>query len=398
MKESLPDINTEAVLAHPAGGEITPDSQENKNSKEDLERESAIMELGIKEQKLASETRDAFLLRVVREELQINEHLKEDGLPNTHLSDLSPGPKQENVAKGNNSFWKRLKTPFLAALSLFSTTTGALANPKTDIEQINVPAITVDNDTNIESYKPVIDIEIKGEKVRLDMGEIERITKNSSALAERAKNTTLESPFSNEKQNYVVEKLGKKISQGLLLAQETGFKIDFSDSFHFHMLVETSDLDRIKMTNNLSDDLYENSKNRDLYNTSTIKELVDSTKVIIFHCAEFPTKEDMAKTDFWINKYQHRTIAVDESGAFFLDNVYSSSEEKSTHENYIKSKNIIGNFPKIGANVSDYNMVKNTNYVDLAGSLINIDGRFWVDKDGVSLDDNLPNVKINLSN
>jgi len=348
----------------------------------ELKLQKVRQELGMESEKQDTETNDEFINRLVDEEMRVHDYLQDEDF-NAKYGKVAEKLVKNNQLKAKTSIFTGAKTAFLAALSLITTATTVIPNAKAETEAVsNTPNNKIESNSSIESYKPIVDLTLRGgQKVQLDMAEIERSVKNFPFIAQATMEVENET-FSQEAQDYIVEKLGDKIAQGLLLAQEKGFEIGPGDTFHFHMLVPKEDLVKIEEKTQKPDSL------------ATFKQMAGITKAIIFHCAEFPAKNDLAKPQYWVNTFQNRSISVDDSGAFVIDKT-----EDTSNTQFNTTKKIKGNYPNLGALAQDYNELKKNDFVDLgnSGGQINLGIRFHIDKDGVSLDKKLPKLKISFS-
>jgi hypothetical protein len=287
--------------------------------------------------------------------------------------------------------FQKLKTALISALSFF-TTSGELL-PAARADEIDSLDTTSSVDSVDQDYNPIVDIEIAGRRVLLDADDIEKVTKNFPTLRRYAEITKKET-YDPEMEKIIIEKIGEKLAQGLLLAKEKGFEISSSDTYHCHLLVERTAIQEI-IDLGLSGTPDSESFDRQSfsYKPQVLEKILDSTKALIFHCAEFPSSEELSDPNYWLNKFQYRTIVSDGAGTSFLDN----SRRHTTEEDslYKKSKEIKGYYPNIGGLVEDYNTRENVDMVDTADAgLINIDIKFWIDANGSVIDKNLPPLKI----
>ena len=82
--------------------------------------------------------------------------------------------------------------------------------------------------------------------------------------------------------------------------------------------------------------------------------LTGEVKGLIFHCAEFPSKEELTSEKFMQGKYTHRSVVVNEHNQAF-DAITKHPRERGD-----------GQIPDLGVRAIDYNDLEGTRYHDLA--------------------------------
>ena len=212
--------------------------------------------------------------------------------------------------------------------------------------------------------------------------DIDRLQESGVRLAEEIQND-IEQNFDAEIQEAIRQSpLGEKLKQGLLKAQELGFEFNGRDTMHAHLLVDRTY--RLAMEEKYPDTSQQAPSKQEMI------ALINEVKAIIFHCAEFPTREQILDKKFLRETYPNRSICVDESGKAFVI--------KHTRDMPLEE----GRLFNFGARGEDYNKLKATNYADLAvrsagpGShAFGTDITFLPNKNGgVVLDQKLPAIKI----
>lgn len=198
---------------------------------------------------------------------------------------------------------------------------------------------------NTEENMDRIEAEIDGQKMKIDQKDINRIERSAQNSIESCREHFV-TKFDPEIQAAIIANLGEKLKAGLLMAQELGFQFNARDTFHAHLLIDLALWEKIK--NN-----YPDMEKKSMTKEELIQ-LTKEIKALIFHCAEYPTEEEIRDKKFLTEKFPHRSIVVGEDG--IAKNLKPSlSGPLQPHR-----------LPNFGMLADDVNLVYKKKYADLA--------------------------------
>ena len=211
-----------------------------------------------------------------------------------------------------------------------------------------------------EKEKPLVDMVIEGQRMVMRPADIKLMEKIFKVLEAKSAESISRS-FDPEIQRAIVTNMGDKLMAGLLKAQELGFKFDLRDSGHAHLLVEgaVSESIKRKYPNVFSEDesmrkLFPDLPKKETPSKEDMNLLTKNIKALIFHCAEFPTSEQILDEEFMRRTYPNRSVVVDEHNQAF--------NAKPKHPKQRPD----GSLPDFGMLVVDYNELRGTDFHDLA--------------------------------
>jgi len=243
-----------------------------------------------------------------------------------------------------------------------------------------------------EKEKPLLDITVDGQRIVFRPEDIEGYKGIAEHLEKKVPENIAES-FDPEIQQAIVKNIGDKLREGLLKAQELGFKFAPTDTQHVHPLVEDGFLKSIKRKYPRAMEMPQGEVAA-WPSKEDMVSLTKEVKALIFHCAEAPSSSELTSEKFMREKYPHRSIEVDENGQV--------SNAKTKHPRIQRE----GRVPDFGFLAPDYNELKGTNLHDLANENLYAYSEFSTDiqflpaseKDGgVRLDPRLPALKFVIS-